>query len=320
MDKYKILELLQETGGFFSGEAIAGALSVSRTAVSDAVGELRREGYAIESRTKRGYRYIGGEDILNRYEIQKLIPGYEIIYFSSVDSTNNAAKKIMGGGEKGNIIVIAENQTGGRGRYGRSFFCREKKGLYFSLAESPPQVCVPGNEGFDLTIIPIIASLAVSEAVAGLTGLDVRIKWPNDILCGKKKLCGILTEASVEAESGRIKYYVVGIGINVHHTKEDFPEDIADVATSIFLESGKTFERKLILASVVKLFKEFTALPPSGIIEKYKKRLITDWKITFHKNGAKYAGYISDVRENGNIAVQTDSGEVTLGSGEINFI
>lgn len=314
VEKYKILEMLKENDGFFSGEAIAEMLSVSRTAVSDAVNELRNEGYNIESKTKRGYKYISGDNILNKYETQKLIHGYEIIYFNNIDSTNNAAKKIMHDGEKERIIVIAESQTGGRGRYGRSFFCAEKKGLYFSLAE------IPRDEDKNLTIIPLVASLAASESVAELTGVDIKIKWPNDILCGNKKLCGILTEASIEAESGKIKYYVVGFGMNILHEKKDFPENIAEIATSILIESEQVFERKLILQSVIESFNKFISLKPREIIEKYKKRLITDRKINFYKNGVKHEGFISEVCDNGNIIVKTESGALTLDSGEINFI
>lgn len=314
VEKYKILEMLKKNDCFFSGESIAETMSVSRTAISDAVSELRSEGYNIESKTKRGYKYISENNILNKYEAQKLISGYEIIYFDKIDSTNNAAKKMMHDGKKENIIVIAENQTECRGRYGRSFFNAEKKGLYFSLSE------IPRDDDTNLTIIPLVASLAVAESVADCTGLDIKIKWPNDILYGNKKLCGILTEASIEAESGKIKYYVVGIGINVLHNINDFPEDIAEIATSILIESGKILERKLLLHSVVKSFNKFISLKSTEIIEKYKKRLITDRKINFYKNGVKHEGFISGVCDNGNIKVKTESGELTLDSGEINFI
>lgn len=228
MLKDETLGLLRQAQSPLSGEAMSRDLGVSRAAVWKAVTALRSEGYTIDALPGRGYRLSASPDLLSPGELVR--PGRwvggQVVYLDRVDSTNDECRRRAATGAPDGLVVIAGEQTGGKGRRGRSFQSLPGKGLYLSLLLRPD---VPLEEVSQLTAW---TAVAVCRAVEGLTGLSCSIKWTNDILLEDRKLCGILTELGIEGETGALDYVVAGMGINVSQTAEDFGE-LAGVAVSL---------------------------------------------------------------------------------------
>lgn len=235
-----VLKALEENkGAAISGEELANRLSISRAAIWKAIQELRREGYRIDAITNKGYSLATDSDVLSA---EGLLPYVKvdsmavsggsmadrIHVFKTVESTNLTAKKMALDGAPAGTVVIAEEQTKGRGRMGRSFYSPPAGGIYMSFILAPR---------FDVSksvLITTAASVAVCKAIEEATGISCRIKWVNDIYKDEKKICGILTEAVTDFESGHIEYIVLGIGINYNTPKSAFPKDISGVAGSLF--------------------------------------------------------------------------------------
>lgn len=247
----KILDILKNTEGYISGEEIGEKLGVSRTAVWKAISKLKKEGYNIEAVNNRGYHIIDDVDIINEKEIQDAIHteilGKKIIFKDTVTSTNDVIKYIAEKGEKEGTVAVSEIQTAGRGRMGRKWESERGDGLWFSI------LLRPDIDPRKAPMLTLLAGLCVCRAARRVTGLDVSIKWPNDVIINDKKICGILTEMSTEIQ--KINYIVVGIGINVN--TENFPEELSDVATSLKKEAGKDFSRKELLNEVLKDFEMY---------------------------------------------------------------
>lgn len=230
--KTKILEMLKNSEEYVSGQEICDSLNVSRTAIWKIMNKLREDGYIIEAVKNKGYKLCETPDILSKSEIEssfatsKIASDYEIVYLDEIDSTNNYAKLIAEQGAKDLTLVVSDCQTKGKGRRGRSFESPKGVGIFMTYLLKPD---IPPIKASMLTII---AATAVRMGIHKSTGLDCKIKWPNDIVSNGKKVCGILTEMSAEMEG--INYVVVGIGINVNN--EAFPAEIANVATSIKIE------------------------------------------------------------------------------------
>ena len=250
--KEKVLYELRKSGNsYVSGEALSELLGVSRTAIWKYVRELREKGYNIQSSSKKGYKLSNVPD-LNADEIanglQTNILGKSIIYLDTVDSTNRFAKRASLEGCQDGTVIVSECQTSGRGRLGRDWHSGRGKGIWMSV------VLRPSIAPEDVQIITLAAAVAVVKAIKYVTGIETAIKWPNDIILDGKKLCGILTEMSCEVE--RVSFLILGIGINVSHNKEDFPQDLRDIATSlkIFSKSNETssiFNRSEIIKRVL---------------------------------------------------------------------
>jgi BirA family biotin operon repressor/biotin-[acetyl-CoA-carboxylase] ligase len=189
----------------------------------------------------------------------------------------------------------------------------------------------------DLTFFPIIAAAAACRAVSAVCGVELAIKWPNDLIyklppslrdtplkegggTGYKKICGILTEASVAAENG-VSYVIVGIGINVNNDICDFPDGIKNTASSLKIISGKKYNRAGIICETVSEFTRLLYVPREELLDEYKKRLLLDIAVSFAQNGGIFKGRAVGINENGNLVAQLESGEETvIQSGEINFI
>ena len=250
MSKETVLKLLQESGGsWVSGEGISEQLGITRAAVWKAVNALRRDGYDIEARKSQGYRLMDAPDRLTETEIRaklggtKLV-GRKLVCFETIDSTN-AYLKVASEGVVDGTVAVADAQTGGKGRRGRSFQSPAGKGVYLSALLRPP---VEPNR-----LLPITGFVAVAmcNAVERTAGVRPRIKWANDLVLGGKKLCGILTELSMEGESGALQYVIIGIGVNVAHTKEDFAGELENIATSLNIETGKEVSRAALAAAMI---------------------------------------------------------------------
>ena len=229
--------LLKRKDEFLSGEKISDALQVSRAAVWKHIEALRQEGYQIEARPKRGYRLIYRPDRLAPEEVAPLLTtrrfGREIHYERTVPSTQPLAHQWAREGAGEGALVLAEEQTAGRGRLGHSWYAPAKSGIWMSLILRPPIPLVHASQ------LTLVASIGVARALSDTTGLSLSIKWPNDLLIGDKKVCGILTE--LRGEQDRVDYIVLGIGINVNIVTDQWPEELRERATSLAIASGRKF-------------------------------------------------------------------------------
>lgn len=248
--KNKILKLLKENKeGFISGQKISEILNVSRTAIWKNINILREEGYKIESVSRKGYRLTLSPDLLTYEEIRKGLKtnsiGKTIVHFDSITSTNTKAKELALKGEKEGTVVIAEEQTAGRGRLGRSWISPKGKGIWMSILLRPN--ISPANAAK----ITQIGAASVCEGIREI-GIDVKIKWPNDITANGKKVCGILTEMSGELNT--VNYIVIGIGINANIDLSDFPEELIETATSLKVVSGNGIDRKKLVSNILNKF------------------------------------------------------------------
>lgn len=256
--KSKLLELLeQHKGETLSGEAIATELACTRAAVWKAVKSLREEGYTIEAGPNKGYMLAKETNRLSVEGIRPFLAKPEAVVklFKEVDSTNQAAKKLAVSGEAGHgAFVIAQRQTAGRGRRGRTFISPEDAGLYLSVILEPSETL---KESLLLTTA---AATAVYKAVKKVCGISLDIKWVNDLYNQGKKVCGILTEAITDFEGGTIETAIVGIGINLYHEPGSFPEEIKAVAGALYGDrsEAESIDRNLLAAEIVNLLLQET--------------------------------------------------------------
>ncbi len=254
MSKQTVLKLLQSSSGkFISGEGISSELGITRAAVWKAVNALRRDGYDIDARKSQGYRLMDAPNRLTETEIranlgETRLVGRKLCCFESVDSTNAYLKRAASEGVVDGTVAVADEQTGGRGRRGRSFISPAGKGVYLSVLLRPP---VEPNH-----LLPItgFTAVAMCNAIERVAGVRPRIKWVNDLVLGGRKICGILTELSMEGESGSLQYVIVGVGINVSQTREDFAGELESIATSLDAETGQTISRAVLAAAMIEEF------------------------------------------------------------------
>ena len=248
--KAEILKMLKEADDHISGQQLCEQFQVSRTAVWKVINQLKEEGYQVEAVRNKGYRIIESPDVLTREELAVQIgdatrwAGQEIVCFTETDSTNVRARKLGENGAAHGTLVVAEQQTAGRGRRGRGWESPAGSSIYMSLLLRPE--FLPNKA----PMLTIVMAYSVATALREQTGLDFRIKWPNDIVLNGKKVVGILTEMSTEIEY--INQVVIGVGINVN--TEAFPEEICATATSIRRESGKTWRRAELIAAILRQF------------------------------------------------------------------
>lgn len=249
--KDKVLAVLKNTDGYVSGQELCEELGVSRTAVWKAVNALKEAGYEIESVRNRGYMLKSCPDVLLSEEIKSVLDtkwfANKILYFDEIDSTNSEIKRQAEQGASEGTLAIAEYQSAGRGRRGRSWDSPAGSGIWMSF------LIKPDIRPEHAPMITLLAAMACASAVRDVTGLEAMIKWPNDIVIGGRKITGILTEMSTEMET--ISYIVVGIGINANMT--EFPEDIRKTATSLAIECKEPVSRSLIVASFGHYFEQY---------------------------------------------------------------
>lgn len=268
--------MLIKSSGYISGETASKTLGVSRAAVNSAVMGLRNDGYGIESSTNRGYLLTSRPDRIGSGDIGAFLPEdrmSRIIVLPDVDSTNNYCKDLARKGAEAGTVVISDHQTGGKGRRGRSFESPAGVGIYLSYLMRP----VTGIE--KISEITCWTAVAVCQAIKDAYGFEPQIKWVNDVLMNRMKICGILTEASVEAESGTIDSLVIGIGINVNEKRSDFPGELSSVASSISIENGgQLFMRSELACALIKRLDELSSGWPvshDSYLEAYRSLCIT---------------------------------------------
>lgn len=269
MSRQDVLIFLRDHAGtFLSGEELSRHLGLSRAAVWKAVDALRRDGYTIEARTGLGYRLVGTPDALTEAEIRGFlgktdVVGGKLYCLDRVDSTNTYAKQLAMAGEPDGTVVVADSQTAGRGRMDRRFESPAGQGIYLTALlrpDLPPQRLMP---------VTALAGVAVCQAVEEVCGVRPLLKWPNDPVLNGKKLSGILTELSLEAETGRMQYLVVGIGLNVGQAAEDFPPALREMATSLHQELGRNVSRPALAAAEIRALDRLYAALRSGDLRPY---------------------------------------------------
>ncbi len=276
MSKERVYELLHERpGAFASGQELSARLGVSRAAIWKAVDSLRRDGYIIEARTGMGYRLTGAPDALVEREIRRLLPGGTVCpdlrCLEKIDSTNSYLKREALRGAVHGTVAVANYQTAGRGRINRSFVSPPDRGVYLSVLLRPhlPPSALLGATG--------MAAVAVCNAVERAAGVRPGIKWTNDLVLNGKKLCGILTELSVEGETGMAESLVIGAGVNVSHHREDFGPEVAEIATSLALE-GHPVSRPALAAAMIGEFSrlaESLGVRQDSWLDAYRRDCVT---------------------------------------------
>lgn len=246
--------------------------------------------------------------VLEQYLNQKL----NITIFSELDSTNNYLKKLGSQGEKENTLVIAESQTAGRGRMGRSFYSPNGTGIYFSLLLHPE---FSAEKSLFLTVM---AAVAVAKTVMKYNENDVKIKWVNDVYIDGKKVCGILTEGAVNQQK-MLDYAVVGIGINVIAPKNDFPEDIKDIATAIFTENTEGNIKEKIIADVVNKFFEMYNGKDTDYVKRYKEySYLTGKEINIISGENIRPATVLDITDDCHLLVKNENDEIEeISSGDV---
>lgn len=313
----RVLEILRNTDGYISGQSISQQLGVSRQSIWKAVNSLKEKGYGIDSVTNKGYKLVSSPDYLSEQSIKSFLHttviGKNLRVFETIGSTNDYLVMEGHNGCPNGTVAVAREQTKGKGRLGRVWQSDKDKGIAFSLLLRPQMA------PYEVSSVTPLAGLAVCKAVREYTKLDCMIKWPNDIIVGRKKLVGILTEMSAEFDA--VEFVITGIGINVEHTS--FPEEIAHKATSILLETGRHIDKNEFLACVLEhLEQEFIRndlrLTPSAL-EEYSDMCATIGKsITFSRGSNKISGMAVGVEGNGELKVMLSDGSICkVNSGEV---
>lgn len=262
-----VLRQLREAGdGYLSGQELSRRLGISRAAIWKQIEQLRQRGYRIAALPARGYSLQSGPELLTpgdlRDGLRCEIVGRDIHGFSTIVSTNSHACHLAEEGAAEGTVVIADAQSAGKGRLGRSWASPPAVNIYLSLILRPP---IPPREAPMMTFL---SSLAVARTIAAESGLSPTVKWPNDVLIGGRKVAGLLNEMSAESE--RVHYVVLGIGLNVNMQDGDFPADLRYPATSLQLASGRRQERlrlcRRLLEELDALYRDYLANGSAAIL------------------------------------------------------
>lgn len=357
-DLSDILTCLRNAGGYVSGQQLCERLGVSRTAVWKAVNRLKEEGYRIESVSRKGYFLVESpEDVLSESEITSRLTtawaGRKLYYYEETGSTNNDAKRCGEEGDPHGTVVVADIQNAGKGRRGRAWQTLSGTALSFSILLRP---AFPAERA---SMITLVMALAVAEAVEAAMGGStdgskeggirertaaeeslpdgaaqaaaekqravVKIKWPNDIVINRKKVCGMLTEMTMTPELDEIQYLVVGVGINVNNeSPQEFQEEIRQTATSLCIESGKRQNRAALLQAVLGRFEKYygiflETLDMSRLRAPYQARLQgIGGEVRVLDPAGEYTGVSRGINDRGELIVEReDGGCVAVYAGEV---
>lgn len=315
--KTELLTALRETDDYVSGQDLCEKFGVSRTAVWKGINQLKEAGYEIEAVQNKGYKLISVPDSLSENELKSIRRtewvGQEIFYFPVVDSTNTKAKQLAEEGYPSGTLVVAEQQDAGKGRRGRSWESPRGTGIFMTLMLKPD--INPGNA----SMLTLVAALAVSAGITKCTGRPAGIKWPNDIVMNKKKVCGILTEMS--AQFDYVNHIVIGIGINVHN--DTFPEEISHMATSLYLETKEHLNRAALIEEIWEQFERYYAVfleteDLSGLVKEYNAHLVNlhqSVKVLDPKE--PYEGKALGITPRGELIVDTWESRKLVSAGEV---
>lgn len=269
-----------------SGQDLADRFGVSRNAVWKVINSLKEEGYIIRSARNKGYVLESISDVLSREGIQaelgQMGSELEIRILDQVDSTNNEAKRMLASGFSGNALIVAETQTTGRGRKGKTFYSPAGSGLYLSLILQTEEMTDK------VSMLTIVTACAVLRALRNKTQAPVQLKWVNDLFVGGRKVGGILSEASTDLESGRLESVVIGIGINL--SGKEFPEELKNVAGSIETD----VPRNALIAEIVREMLSADWANPEKELDFYRKNSLVLGRTVFYKGEPVQAKAIDD--------------------------
>lgn len=316
----RILQIFESRRGeVLSGQQLADELNVSRNSVWKAVKALQSEGYKILATTNKGYVLEKDNDIISeeslRAELGRDYEGIEIITLKSTPSTNSEAMtRLMNGNISHGTLIVAEEQSQGRGRMGKTFFS-PKSGIYMSVC-----LCKSVENLTDVMVITPAAAVAVRRSIAKYANVDAKIKWVNDIYIGKKKVCGILTQADIDFESGKAGTFIVGIGVNF--VNQDFPEEIRDKASALFEKSPSGVTRSQIIAEIYSQLMRLTDnLKDRSFMREYKQySMVVGKEITYTYSGQEKYGKVVDIDDDGALLViEQDGNQRKLTCGEISI-
>lgn len=305
--KNNILFELLTNSDYISGEYLAEKFGKSRAGVWKAIKALQADGCRIDAVTNKGYLLIDDGNILNDTVISaRLKHDIKVAFYDETDSTNNQAKRLINSRPTENLLVCASRQTAGRGRQGKTFYSPEGTGIYMSL------VIHPDSSLQNAVTATTAAAVAVCKAIEKLTSVTPEIKWVNDVYVNGRKICGILTEAVTDFESGTVSSVIIGIGVNI--TTADFPSDVENAGAL-----GANISRSALIAEIADELMEIALGDYSAFIEYYRTHsMIIGREITFFENGTATGATALAIDETGGLVVRTENGETrTLRSGEI---
>ncbi|MFQ9509638.1 MAG: biotin--[acetyl-CoA-carboxylase] ligase [Lachnospiraceae bacterium] len=315
--KTEILRMLRETDAYVSGQQLCDHFGVSRTAVWKVINKLKEEGYEIEAISNKGYCLKRVPDLVTKeacLSAHTKWAGRKIVYGQEMDSTNTKAKQLAEEVDSHGLLVVTDKQNAGKGRRGRSWESLPGSSIFMTLVVKPN--IVPANA----SMLTLVAALSVSEGIDMVTKLRTRIKWPNDILVGTKKVCGILTEMS--ADMDQVNYVAIGMGINTGVTT--FPEEIAYKATSLALECGKEILRAELIAAIMECFERnyeifLNTEDLSQLMDKYGARLVNQGqKVKVLEPNREYMGVSEGINERGELLVRDENNRLkVVMSGEV---
>lgn len=313
-----VLELLEENGGALSGEDMAKKLGITRNSVWKAVKKLREEGYEIQAGTNRGYMLVSDSDVLSAANIRRRLTGkakcVAVDVREEVTSTNTVLKELAEQGGAEGMVLIAKQQSAGKGRLGRSFASPKGTGLYMSVLLRPR---FSAEESLSITTA---AAVAVAEAVERVTGRRAMIKWVNDVYLDGYKICGILTEASIDFETNGLHYAVLGIGVNIQEPEGGFQGELKEIAGALYRETAPSGVRTALAAEILNCFFSFyESLEKRSFLPEYRSRsLLTGKKIRFICGNKKLSGTVLGIDEEARLLVSLENGEqAAFSAGEV---
>lgn len=310
--KQNVIALLEENRSkVISGQELANQLHVSRAAIWKAIKTLKEEGYNIEATPNKGYVLLENSDVLSKQGIAYyLTEEIDIFSYKTIDSTNTQMKKLAINGGKNHSVIVSEEQSAGRGRFGRSFYSPAQKGVYMSV------LLKTGDSLQNATMITIKTAVAVRRAIAKLYDIEVAIKWVNDLYYRGKKVCGILSEAISDFESGMIEAIIIGIGINV--STDNFPLEIASIATSLGLQEAN---RNQFIAEILNQLFAIIDVDFKLVLNEYRMAsCVLHKQITFNQKGEQFTGLVREINDLGNLVVSSNGAEMVLTAGEVSII
>ncbi len=323
-NKQKLIEFLKENKKeFVSGEVIAKELNITRAMIWKYIRDLKEDGYIIEAKTKLGYKLMENSEkidagtvlnYLKEENCQNLLE-YKIEIFDKINSTNTYLKiKASNEDVPEATVVIANEQTAGRGRVGRTFFSPKNSGIYISMLLKPN---IKAYEGWKITSM---AGVALVKTVEEFCKKQCKIKWVNDIFLNGKKVSGILTEGSLSMENGGFSYVVLGIGINIFKPT-NLPKELEDIFGYI-LEKQENVDKNKFIALFLKNFaKEYKEIDSGTYLKEYKEYSLVIGKTVSIKGDNQKKYKVLDIDDSCNLILSDEKGKIEkLNSGEISIV
>ncbi len=305
----EVLNALLETSDWISGGDLASSLQTSRNTIWRQIKKLQAKGYPIESITGRGYRLDKQEDKIDPEEIKLYLnhpDRFDLHYFTTLDSTNTYLKAQARNQAPAGTVIIADAQSKGKGRLGRSFFSPYESGVYFSLLIRPEQNQRLKKES------PALAAVCLSKAVDQLLQVETNIKWVNDLYLNGKKVAGILSEGEIDFESQEIKFIVIGVGINVYAPQGDFPEEIKNTAGYLLTDEKRPALRNRIVAEFLNQWEIYQKIDKQAeAVEIFRqKNFLQGKQVNIQIRDQKMKVKVIDINEHFALVVQDSNGTI----------